>query len=54
MAAGLAAVAAGTASASDACHAYSTFQQSLAALVARGNASAVRRHTTDDAGALPP
>ena len=45
--ASLTAIAAGTTTAADANHAFACFQQSLQALVARGNASAVRRHTTD-------
>ena len=49
--AGLAAVAAGTATASDANHAYRCFQESLQALVARGNSATVRRHTSTDAAA---
>ena len=49
--AGLAAVAAGTATASDANHAYHCFQESLQALVARGNSATVRRHTATDAAA---
>ena len=49
--AGLVAVAAGTATASDANHAYHCFQESLQALVARGNSATVRRHTATDAAA---